>query len=197
MIPVVKQHIALIQEIQTDEFWQDITLPTLEQVRRKLRSLVQFLDSDGKRENVYTNFEDELGQGQPVEGLIKRDDSLKNYRLKVERFVREHEDHPTISRLKHNQPITVDDLEALESILFSAEAAGDRERFQQTYGTDKPLGKLIREIVGLDPNSAKAAFAQFLSLGTLSADQITFISQIIDDLVVHQLWIDESHHFVG
>lgn len=59
----------------------------------------------------------------------------------------------------------------------------NRERFQQTYGTDKPLGKLIREIVGLDANAAKQAFAQFLTLGTLSADQITFINQIIDHLV--------------
>ena len=138
---------------------------------------------DDKRDNVYTNFEDELGEAKTVEGLIKRDDSLKNYRLKVERFVREHEDHPTIAHLKHNQPITAADLEALEAILFSAEAAGNRERFQQIYGTDKPLGKLIREIVGLDPNSAKQAFAQFLILGTLNADQITFINQIIDHLI--------------
>ncbi len=158
-IPAVKLHLVLIQELQTDEFWQDVTLPMLENVRRKLRSLVQFLDPEGKRENVYTNFEDELGAAKTVDGLIKRDDSLKNYRLKIERFVREHEDHPTISRLKHNQPITAADLEALEAILFSAEAAGDRERFQQTYGTDKPLGKLIREIVGLDSNAAKQAFA--------------------------------------
>ena len=65
--------LALIQELQTDEFWQDITLPMLENVRRKLRSLVQFLDPEGKRENVYTNFEDELGQAKTVDGLVKRD----------------------------------------------------------------------------------------------------------------------------
>ena len=182
-IPAVKQQLELIQELQTDEFWQDITLPMLEKVRRKLRSLVQFLDPEGKRDNVYTDFEDELGEATTVEGLIKRDDSLKNYRLKVERFVREHEDHPTIARLKQNQPITAADIDALEAILFSPEAAVDRVRFQQTYGTDKPLGKLIREIVGLDTNAAKQAFAEFLSLGTLSADQITFINQIIDHLV--------------
>lgn len=182
-IPAVKQHMPLIQEIQTEEFWQDITLPMLDEVRKKLRGLVQFLDTEGKREYVYTNFEDELGEAKTVEGLVKRDGNLKNYRLKVERYVREHEEHPTISRLKHNQPITTADLEALESILFSADVAGDRERFQQIYGTDKPLGKLIREIVGLEPKAAKLAFAQFLNLGTLDADQITFINQIIDHLI--------------
>ena len=58
-----------------------------------------------------------------------------------------------------------------------------REQFTQTYGTDLPLGKLIREIVGLDPKSAKEAFADFLSQGALSADQMTFMNQIIDHLI--------------
>jgi len=52
-----------------------------------------------------------------------------------------------------------------------------------TYGTDQPPGRLIREITGLDANAAKEAFADFLNLATLSADQITFINQIIDHLV--------------
>ena len=175
-IPVVRQQIALIQEIQTEEFWKDVTLPMLENVRKKLRGLVQFLDSTGERKRVYTNFEDELQPEREFPDLIKSDDSRKNYRLKVERFVRQHVDHPTIHRLKHNEPITIADLAELESILFSAEGPGSRETFNETYGTDQPLGKLIREIVGLDPNTAKVAFADFLGRGTLSADQITFIN---------------------
>ena len=182
-IPGVRQQIVLIQEIQTEEFWNDVTLPLLETVRKKLRGLVQFLDPKGKREHVYTNFQDELQTEVEFHDLLKSDDSLKNYRLKVERFVRQHEDHPTIHRLKYNEPITSADLAELESILFSAEGPGSRESFNETYGTDQPLGKLIREIVGLDPNAAKVAFADFLGRGTLSADQITFINQIIDHFV--------------
>lgn len=193
-IPLVKQQMALIQELQTDEFWEDITLPMLEDVRRRLRGLVQFLDAGEGRGNVYTNFEDEMHAPEEIEGLIKRDSSLKNYRLKVERFVREHEQHPTIRRLKRNEPITAADLAALEAILFAEDGPGSRELFEETYGTDRPLGQLIREIVGLDPNAAKEAFADFLSLGTLSADQITFINQIIDHLV-HNGTMDPSDLF--
>jgi type I restriction enzyme, R subunit len=182
-IPAVKHHLPLIQELQTDEYWQHVTLPMLEEVRRALRGLVQFLNRSQKRENVYTDFEDELGQAQIIANPIGRDDGLKNYRLKVERFVREHADHPTIDRLKRNQPITPEDLEALEAILFSDQSVGSRQDFQQTYGTEQPLGKLVREIIGLDVNAAKEAFGQFLSLGTLTADQVTFINQIIDHLV--------------
>jgi type I restriction enzyme R subunit len=57
-----------------------------------------------------------------------------------------------------------------------------REDFKQTYG-DKPLGELIRWIVGLDRKAAKEAFAEFLAEGILSADQIKFIDQIIEHLI--------------
>jgi len=194
-IPLVRQQIELIQEIQTDEFWQDITLPILEDVRRRLRGLVQFLDAEGGRDNVYTNFEDEMHEPEEFDSLITKDSGLKNYRLKIERFVREHEEHPTIQRLKRNDPITATDLEALESILFAADGPGGREQFEETYGTGQPLGQLIREIVGLEANAAKEAFAEFLALGTLSADQITFINQIIDHLV-HNGTMDPADLFL-
>ena len=141
------------------------------------------MDGETKREHVYTNFEDKLGEAEEVSGLIRQDDGLKNYRLKVERFVREHADHPTISRLKRNEPITENDLSELEAILFATNGPCDRQQFSETYGTDQPLGRLVREIVGLDPKSAKEAFSEFLSLGTLTADQITFMNQIIDHLI--------------
>ena len=97
--------------------------------------------------------------------------------------------------LKLNQPISAADLEALEGILFAADGPGDRSQFEESYGTDQPLGQLVREIIGLDPKAAKEAFAEFLTLGTLSADQITFIDQIIDHLV-HILRDDRPERLV-
>ncbi len=41
-IPMVAQRLAPIQEIQTDEFWQDVTIVRLEAVRKQLRDLVKF-----------------------------------------------------------------------------------------------------------------------------------------------------------
>ncbi len=43
-VPMVAAEMALILEIQTDEFWQDITLPMLETVRRRLRALVKLIE---------------------------------------------------------------------------------------------------------------------------------------------------------
>ena len=181
-IPAVNAEMDLILDLQSDEYWQDITLPMLEQVRRRLRDLIKFVDKSGARDKVYTDFEDELGEVTEIEGLIKADPGLKNYRRKVETFIRSHQDHVTIQRLRNNQPITAKDLEGLEAILFADDGPdGSREDFAETFG-DRPLGELIRRIVGLDRKAAKAAFAEFLSNGALKADQIRFIDQIIEHL---------------
>jgi len=60
-IPMVRAELELIIEVQTDEFWQDITTPILENIRKRLRSLVKFVEKS-KRLNVYTDFLDLMGE---------------------------------------------------------------------------------------------------------------------------------------
>ncbi len=59
-IPAVREHPALIQAVMTEEWWQDVTVPMLETVRRNLRALVELLDKR-QRKVVYTDFDDEMG----------------------------------------------------------------------------------------------------------------------------------------
>ncbi|CAM5681554.1 hypothetical protein MAUB1S_01475 [Mycolicibacterium aubagnense] len=58
-IPAVKAQDVLLDEISSDPWWVDVTLPMLELARLRLRTLVQFLDTVEKV-TVYTDFEDEL-----------------------------------------------------------------------------------------------------------------------------------------
>ena len=60
---MVANELALILEIQTDEYWQDVTAPTLENIRRRLRELVKLIELK-KRPIVYTDFEDQIGAGR-------------------------------------------------------------------------------------------------------------------------------------
>lgn len=185
-IPSVAAQLELIQEIQTDAYWEGVTLPMLEQARCRLRGLIQFIDLQG-RSRVYTDFADEIGDGVELLGVVRSDPNLENYRRKVERFIREHESHVTIHRLKHNLPIYAGDLDSLEAMLFAADGPGTRADFIAAYGTEQPLGKLVRQIIGLERSAAKEAFAEFLGRATLTADQITFINQIIDHVVQNGL----------
>ena len=65
-IPMVRDQMVLIQDVQTDEWWEDVTVPMLEVMRRRLRSLVKFIDKQ-QRKPVYTDFEDLMGSEIDVE----------------------------------------------------------------------------------------------------------------------------------
>ena len=62
-IPMVKAQMDLIQAVQTDEYWQDITLPMLERLRKNLRDLITFVEKT-KRDPVFSALQDEIGEGK-------------------------------------------------------------------------------------------------------------------------------------
>jgi type I restriction enzyme R subunit len=106
-IPAVLKHLGLIQSVQTAEFWQDAALPTLENLRRTFRNLMFALDKLEKQV-VYTDFKDELLAVADVTGQYPNTSSLDltQYRRKTETYIRDHQDHLTIQKLKRNKPIT-------------------------------------------------------------------------------------------
>ena len=181
-IPAVAAKLDYIKTIQSEDYWENLTISAVERLRKELRELIKFIDNESGLTRVYTNFEDAFGEAFEVREFIPGYGDRENYRLKVERFVREHQDHITIRRLMHNKPITSGDIQGFEEILFSEQGIGDRAQFERTFGT-QTLGTFIRSIVGLDRDAAKEAFSEFLSGKNLSADQITFINQIVEHLV--------------
>jgi len=183
-IPSVKAQIALILELQTEAWWEDVTLPMLEQVRIKLRDLIKFVDKEEGETDVFTNFEDELGEASEEHQLVKSDTNLAEYRKRVQRFINDNNDHLTIYRLKNNEPISKIDIQALEDILFAEGGPVSRDEYQVVYG-DKPLGVLVRSIVGLSRKAAKKVFAEFLLEAPMYPDQIAFLNQIVDYLVIN------------
>jgi len=184
-IPMVAKEIELIHALQTDEWWQDVTRPMLEHVRRHLRDLIQFIDRS-KQKIVVTNFEDTmLGLDMVPVPYQSEEDSLYAYRQRVEKFIREHKNHLVIGKVYRNLPLTDRDLQALEQLLFSAEVAENREKFEQNLANGQTLPAFVRSLVGLDREAAKEAFGKFLAGTTYSAQQIRFIEQIINALTIN------------
>ena len=58
-IPAVKEQLETLRAVQTTEFWEGIDLAALEDLRIRLRGLVQFIDKS-KLKIVYTHFKDEV-----------------------------------------------------------------------------------------------------------------------------------------
>ncbi len=179
-IPVVNQKIDTIKAVQTDKFWQHVSLKQLEKVRVDLRDLIALIDTAQKK-IVYTHFEDTLNPDQAKEfELIPAYTTMQSYRDRVEIFVRKNKDALVIHKLQHNIPITRDELNQLEKMVFEGDL-GTRADYRKEYG-DVPLGKFIRSILGLEQAAAEQLFSEFILSGNLSANQITFIHQIISFL---------------
>ena len=180
-IPMVREQLPLIQELQTDDWWQDVTAPMLETVRRKLRALVKLIEK-AQRKPIYTDFEDELGAEAEVElpGFAAVD-TFERFRDTARVFLREHRDHLTIHKLRMNQPLTALDLQELERVLAESGVAKS-DHLQQAKAENESLGLFVRSLVGLDREAAKQALGGFTAGNTLTASQIEFISLIVDHL---------------
>ena len=116
-------------------------------------------------------------------------DDLKNYKVKAEFYVRQHQDEAVIAKLKSNVPLNSDDVAALEKILWSE--VGTKEDYETEIGS-KPLGEFVREIVGLDMKAAKEAFSMYLNDTSLDSRQIYFVNQIVEYIVHNGLMKDLS-----
>jgi type I restriction enzyme, R subunit len=183
-IPQVQEQMELIQELQTDEWWIDVTIPMLERTRKRLRALIGLIDKT-QRQPIYTNFIDEMGTETVFDlpGFISPNE-FDRFRAKARQFLLAHENHITIHKLRFNQPLTATDLSELERMLLTAEV-GTREHLNHAKETCAGLGIFIRSLVGLDREAAKQAFGDFISGSLLTASQIEFINLIIDHLTYH------------
>ena len=179
-VPMVASEMALILEVQTDEYWQNVDAWTLEHMRRRLRSLIKLIEGE-ERLIVYTDFEDQIGQGTNVDlPDIGVGTDKARFQMKVRHFLKQHADHIAIQKLRRNEQLTAQDLGELERIMIEEAVASDRDL--EEVRSQGGLGLFVRSLVGLERDAAKAAFASFISDKTLNSNQIEFISLVIDYL---------------
>jgi type I restriction enzyme R subunit len=182
-IPAVRTQLEYIAGMQETAFWECISLEQLEDMRLRLRGLVQFLDKK-KRKIVYTSFRDEVLAVREGEGIYIPKMTGVQYEKKVRDYLRNHLDHIVIQRLRTNQPLTKMDLEGLETTLAEiGEEDGKTLLSDMLSRSGAPsLVHFVRGLVGMDRAAAQAAFSQFLNDRSLTAPQIRFIEMIIDQL---------------
>lgn len=178
-IPAVLRSKALLERMKDPDFYKELTQKKIESLREEIRELVQYLEAQGI-EPIYTDIKDSDLKISMADSMpIYANDGI--YKKRVESFIREHKHHLTISKLSTNHPITATELDILEKILFDGKERGSKDDFFKAYG-EQPLGQFIRSILGLEVEAAQVAFADFLKAGSLRADQMTFINNIISYL---------------
>ena len=185
-IPEIMVQAELIDKILHTDYLEAAGINEFEHIRENLRGLIKYIPVSKVRYD--TNFDDEILSVDWKESELENDD-LKNYKAKAEFYVRQHMNDAVIAKLKGNVPLTVEDVQALEKALWSE--VGTKQDYEAEYG-QKPLGEFVREIVGLDMNAAKEAFAQYLNDASLDSRQIYFVNQIVEYIVHNGMMKDLS-----
>ena len=180
-IPAVRAQQELLDEIAGDEWWQDVTLPMLETMRRRIRSLVKLIEKT-RRSIVYTDFEDELGElsAASLRGMDIGAD-LTRFEQKLRIYLRTHEDQLAVQKIRRNRQITATDLEELERI-FIESGIGTEAEISVAKENAGGLGLFLRSLVGLDRAAAAAAFGTFQEGKTFTSAQLRFVNEVVDYL---------------
>lgn len=190
-IPKIKSSLPLILEIQTEEWWNDVTVGMLEHVRKRLRDLINLIEKS-KKNIVYTNFTETIGDEVEIDLNLKKTGFLdfEKFKTKAREYLKTHDNKISINKLKNNKPITKTDIDELEKILLSL-AENDNGLLEKAKETTKGLGLFVRTLIGLDKKAATEALGELIKDSTANSKQIQFLNLIIEELTKNGV-MDES-----
>jgi type I restriction enzyme R subunit len=172
-IPQVCEKKALLLNMQTQTYWDNISVPGLEQMRYELRDLMQYL-KNGIIEVYSTDFKDTIiDQGTKDINI----NDFKTYEEKVLDFLIKNSGNETIIKIKMMDKIDASDLKELERILWD-ELGTKEEYFQVT--DEKNLASFVRSIVGIDQEAINTKLGKYLDAHQFTSKQQEFIKAVID-----------------
>ena len=142
-IPMIREQMALILDVQTDEWWQDVTTPLLETVQAApavprpvhredaaAARLHQLRGRDGRRRRASTC------RASPTPP------ASSGSAPRPGRSCAQHQDHMAIHKVRTNRPLTAADLAELERVLAEVGAPEDIERAKSSSQGPRPLRPL-------------------------------------------------------
>lgn len=173
-IPQVFAKAEQLKTLVSEQFWDAPSLEKLEQLRVDVRDLMQFLDKSPKKQ-IDVNIDDTVEPSGYDGGDTIID--IRTYREKVLDYLIEHSDNKVIHKIQRLEPITNEDLKALEKILW--EELGTKEEYEQTTDIDN-LAVFVRSLIGLSQEAVNEKFGEYLNGNVLNAQQQEFIRAIIN-----------------
>lgn len=153
----VRQHLKYVDLYSVEVNYRRLTYEDMRTVKEELAPLIL----PDKDEAGAVRFDALLSVDWKESEL--ESDQLKNYKEKAEFYIRQHQDHGVIAKLRGNEPLTAEDVELLEGILW------------------KEIG-----------TKAKDAFSEYLDGANLDGRQIYFVNQIVEYIVKNGMMKDLS-----
>ncbi|MBQ0019150.1 MAG: DEAD/DEAH box helicase family protein [Bacteroidales bacterium] len=176
-IPQVMAKMAVIKEVQSSEFWDTVSMSSLERVRIEMRDLLQYLAGETPTEDFFVDFTDEI---EMTEGTYNFKTTATSYKQKVLKYLTDNYDSPTVQKIIHLEQLTGTDISELERIFW--QELGTKEDYDEyvqghRYGN---IAMFIRSIVKLDRDEAMNRYRSFISASELNSQQELYLKGILD-----------------
>jgi type I restriction enzyme R subunit len=180
----------------TKSFWTNITYEGAQKLMTEFGPLMKYKRSE-PRPSIILDIDDVVERRELIEfgpTISPKSAYVEDYREKVEKRIKKlAEEHPTILKIKHDEPLTEDDLQKLEQTLNSQDLFITEVTLQKAYKRKGTLVEFIKSILGLykfpDPEvKIKEAFKTFMiEKNYLNADQVNFLRTM-------QTMLTKKHH---
>jgi len=175
-IPQVATKLDVLQEVQTEDFWNGKTIDRLEHVRKEIRDLVQYLLESKDNKTFTVNIEDVLTEEEETDSAPV----IKTYRQRVMEYLQQHlQDNGILQKIYHLETLHESDIQELEHIFWHD--LGTREEYQQTitipFGTN--IAAFLRTIIGIDQEEAMKKYRKLVNGADLTRMQEEYLRTII------------------
>jgi type I restriction enzyme, R subunit len=103
----------------------------------------------------------------------------------VREFLRQHEDHIAIHKLRRNIALTAADLAELDRMLVES-GEFDRDKLDRAVAeSGGSFGVFIRSLIGLDRAAVNEALSGFVRDTTMTGNQLEFLDLVVTYLTQH------------
>ncbi|MCR4717749.1 MAG: hypothetical protein K5656_11285, partial [Lachnospiraceae bacterium] len=173
-VPQVRNKADDLKRLLSEELWTNPTVEELEKLRISLRDLMQYLKGRGRKQfDIDIPDEIEDAEYQPEDTTI----DIRTYREKVIDCLVENSENPVIKKIYNLEPITNEDLQELENVLWHE--LGSQEDYSQETNIEN-LAAFVRSLIGLSQESVNEKFGEYLDGNVFNSQQQEFIMTIIN-----------------
>lgn len=175
---------AEIEKVQSQAYWQKLSVEALEHSRLELRSIMKYKKpsntlSAGPLKTGIAEDRDKI-QYKERTIIINSNNEALAYRSRVKAILDKMlESNPVLQKLHHNQSISEQELQSLSATILAQHPGVDVAVLNDFYGrTATELSETLRDLIGLDPELVSERLDEFLQNHKLSYMQTMYINQL-------------------
>jgi len=177
----VREKFETIKQIKNADFWTDISIAKLENIRTELRGIMHHHETGGtgRPDPKVIDISDGDVEYQQRKSNIREVD-MSVYKKQVEEALREHFDsNPTLRKIRSGQTVSESDLNSLASLILTQHPGVDITLLKEFYEEAQPLDFILRRIIGMDAEAVNQRFEHFVqNYPGLGSNQTLFLRML-------------------